>query len=553
MSEMTTPLSTSDFDATETIDDSQPESTTLLRDDHQPSIVIEDTELSTAEALPEQESREVSMTQFFDQSYSNPEVARSASASLIDTFDDNGLWLSGLIQSEHLVIELRQQCSLLTKLVVNQWVRQGETHKLKTLGEALLNEEPSEVTHESTRIMSQLAGILGILRPQTAQRLLKKSCPQLVSNSDLALVHEAQQWVDVGHRLEKTSTDERVFWNRRLREPNGDWDWDSPDARSALKRLNQVLPRDGSEMKLIQRTVPGSWWDLWLEQQPPVTNTVSSDTPMPLATENKAATRRIGSFTLGLVLGVLGMACAGWFAYGSLLNADSITSVDQSNLQSSKEPTQPMTDISVVNEPQAPPIRESLSELRAVLKMTPETAVSASLPKAVAEPVSKPTIAMHVPVQTAQPNIEKAPTIRSAKQPQAKEIVREKERLNYVAKHPEVKRLHSLVKGSSLRENESIMQGRSSVAPSGSPIHQNLLHLLILDPPDQADMRLAATKFALRRLPTSELVSLFDTCLYSGSPNELEVRQCASLLLELPGDRITENERKLLSTLVSAP
>jgi hypothetical protein len=184
--------------------------------------------------------------------------------------------------------------------------------------------------------------------------------------------------------------------------------------------------------------------------------------------------------------------------------------------------------------------------------MTTESAISTSLPKAVAKSESRPAsaIAMHNPVSIA-PNIETVTTIRSAKQPQAKEIIREKERLTFAAEHPEVKRLHSLVKGSSLRENDSIMQGRSSVAPSGSPIHQNLLHLLILDPPNQADMRLAATKFALRRLPVSELVSLFDICLYSGSPNELEVRQCASLLLELPGDRITENERKLLSTMVA--
>ncbi len=545
---MITPPSSSDSDLTESIDDSQPESVALMEDDHRTAILIEAPEATEAESSPELEDTELSMTQFFDQSYSNPKEARSASASLIDTFDDNGLWLSGLIQSEHLVIELRQQCSLLTNLVVNQWVRKGETYKLKTLGEALLNEEATEITHESTRIMSLLAGLLGILRPQTAQKLLKKSSPQLVSNLDLELVHEAQQWVEVGSRLVKASTDERIFWNRRLREPNRDWDWDSPDARSALKQLNHVLPRDGSELKLIQQTVPGSWWDLWLEQQPPVTDTVTSDAPMPQATENKAATRRTGSFTLGLVLGVLGMACAGWFSHGSLLDSDSTTSAKLST-QDSALLTE---EASVGNEYQIPPIRDSIRELRAALKMTPEPSVLASIPKTEAITESKLTsvFTLHSSV-LAEQKVENSPYIRSTKQPQAKEIVRAKERSAYVAKHPELKHLHSLVKGGSLRENDSIVQGRSTVAPFGSPTYQNLLYLLILDPPDYADMRLATTKFALRRLPASELVPLFDICLYSGSPNELEIRQCARLLLELPEDRITENERKRLSTMVS--
>ncbi len=95
------------------------------------------------------------------------------------------------------------------------------------------------------------------------------------------------------------------------------------------------------------------------------------------------------------------------------------------------------------------------------------------------------------------------------------------------------------------------MQGKSSVAPYGSQLHQDLLRMLILDPPEQAEMRLTSTKLALRSLPTPEIISLFDLCLYPDSPNEIEVKQCVSLLLDLPSDNMTEAQRKQLQAMAS--
>jgi hypothetical protein len=45
---------------------------------------------------------------------------------------------------------------------------------------------------------------------------------------------------------------------------------------------------------------------------------------------------------------------------------------------------------------------------------------------------------------------------------------------------------------------------------------------------------------------------LFDLCDYPGSPNEIEIKECANLLLELPETSITEAHRRVLNKIVSA-
>jgi hypothetical protein len=60
------------------------------------------------------------------------------------------------------------------------------------------------------------------------------------------------------------------------------------------------------------------------------------------------------------------------------------------------------------------------------------------------------------------------------------------------------------------------------------------------------------TKLALHSLPVDDTVMLFDLCDYPGSPNEIEIKECANLLLELPETSITEAHRRVLNKIVSA-
>ena len=546
MSEMTTFSSTGEDDSTVPEDNTPPNADTSMEDADPSSEASCRSEVISEETLSLMQNTESGMDRFFEQSYSCPEVAKSASLSLIEAFDDKGLWLASLVQPEHLVRELRQQCSLLTGLVITQWVRQGETHKLKMLGEALLAEPISVSNHDSGQIMVLLADLLGILRPQTARHLLEASRPQLWDTHDLSMIREAQQWVNVGRLLEAIPPDERVFWNRRLREPQNDWDWESAEARMALQRLGRTLPRDGDDLQLIQQTVPGCWWDMWHDQPAPVPSITASTTTsstIPVISPPPAtppAPRKRGSFTLGLLLGVLSMGAAGFY-FAPWPGTSSLTATEQTSERLAQTTPENDTAPESANEPPAPPIRESLHQLKSVLNLTPEMIAAADPGSA------KPTAGAVASANTS----EVPPTIKPARQANPKELAREKERLAFAQKHPELKRLYNLIRGSSLREDNGLMQGRSGVAPLGSQLHQDLLRMLILDPPEQAEMRLTSTKLALRSLPTPEIISLFDMCLYPDSPNEIEVKECVSLLLDLPSDNMTEAQRKQLQAMAA--
>lgn len=498
----------------------------------------DDDDLFNSESLSLLKNTESGMNRFFEQSYTNPEVARSASKSLIDAFDDKGLWLANLVHPDHLVQELRQQCASLTTLVVTQWVRQGETHKLKMLGESLLR-QTTPLTQEGGRITALLAGLLGILRPQIAQNLLETSRPHLVDENDLSLLRDAQQWVEVGRLLDKTPPDERVFWNRRLREPKSDWNWETAEARLALQRLSQSLPKESANLQIIQNAVPGCWWDLWRAQSDQEQATASS--ALLQQTKTKPQSRR-GSFTLGLLLGVAAVLAAGWIylvASGVTVQRLLGTSLQSAMLSSASETSEDVDDGTP-----APPIRESLRQLKSVLSKTTLAGVKPSLAAS-----STRAVASSASADTA--SSDGSTMVRGARQPHPKEISREKERLAFSQKYPDARRLHSLARDGTWRENANLVQGRTGAAPQGSMVHRNLLRLLILDPPEQADVRIAATKLAVRSLQPSELISLFDLCLYPDSPNEIEVKQCAELLLELPDENMSVEQRRHLQQLLA--
>ena len=418
------------------------------------------------EKLPLISDSEPNIERFIEQSYTSPTSARMASQSLIETFDDKGLWLASLVQPAHLAAELRQQCSELSSLVIMQWVRQGETHKLKRLSETLLAEPPARRTRETARIMAVLAGLLGILRPSTAQKLINCAIPYLSDLADGSLLRDARQWVEAGRVLEQSSPEERIFWNRHLREPGNDWDWDSAKARLALRHLADILPSEGQALHVFQGAVPGYWWDLWRNPR-----AAPHDNQLALMAAS-SNTRKSGGFGPGLIIGIAATLAIGWFSMS------------------------------------------------------------------------------YWPPRADQANAS-APLNATAPSSQPKSALRAAALAKHAAANLDARRLVSLVKNSSYRENATLIQGGNSVAPRGSPTYQGLIHWLILDPPQHADVRLAVTKLALHSLPVEDTISLFDLCYYPGSPNEIEIKQCSNLLLELPDTSITGTHRVILNKIIS--
>ena len=487
--------------------------------------------------------REPDLVAYFEHNYITPASAKAASRTLIDAFDDKGLWLASLIQPLHLSRELSQNCSDLTRLVILQWVRQGETHKLKLLGETLLSVKDSQLSQETTRMMMVLAGLLGMLRPSTAQKLAARAAPRMTDIADVELVSDATRWVEAGAILESSSTEERVFWNRRLREPDAGWDWDTTEARLALSHLAKVLPREGHLHELFQNAIPGCWWDLWREQVLHPRQLPS--TPMLMAPEDVSdfrtrqnsagsAGNRKGSFKGGLAAGIAASVILGGAALIVLADAEedrrprvSSTPSSHNAAKTAPQALESRKTESSSDTAGAPPIRDSLRYLKAVLAGGSASSRSAGRVAASGSSAKKSSASLPAP-----PNM-------------SKKELRERERVIFEHDHPEIQKLFSLLKDGSLRQHESLLQGESGAAPSGSKEHQLLLQWLLLDPPEQADTRLTATKLAMRDLPVEETVNLFDLCFYPGSPNEIEIRQCAGLLQEVSEELTSEQRAKL--------
>jgi hypothetical protein len=486
------------------------------------------------EKLPLISDSEPNIERFIEQSYTSPTSARMASQSLIETFDDKGLWLASLVQPAHLAAELRQQCSELSSLVIMQWVRQGETHKLKLLSETLLAEPPARRTRETARIMAVLAGLLGILRPSTAQKLINCAIPYLSDLADGSLLRDARQWVEAGRVLEQSSPEERIFWNRHLREPGNDWDWDSAEARLALRHLADILPSEGQALHVFQGAVPGYWWDLWRNPR-----AAPHDNQLALMAAS-SNTRKSGGFGPGLIIGIAATLAIGWFSmsyWPPRADQASAAMVHQSPISGKATPIESASSTEEET-PQTPPIRESLRQLQSVLKQAPPAQVGQSKPEV-------------QPFSTPQVGNASAPLNATAPSSQPKSALRAAALAKHAAANLDARRLVSLVKNSSYRENATLIQGGNSVAPRGSPTYQGLIHWLILDPPQHADVRLAVTKLALHSLPVEDTISLFDLCYYPGSPNEIEIKQCSNLLLELPDTSITGTHRVILNKIIS--
>lgn len=460
---------------------------------------------------------EAGLARFCEQAFVDPETARASSQALVAAFEDRGLWLASLVQPVHLLAELRQACSVLTRFMVAQWMRQGETAKLADLGDALVGAQPPVTSQESGQMLALLAGLLGLLCPGKAPAWLDAARPRLKDSEDEALLNEARQWVAVGQLLAPLPVEDRAFWSRHLREPRANLDWNLPESREALRRLAPLLPAEHAGLAVIQAVVPACWWDLLRRPAPVV--------PLPAA-----AVGGLRSFALGMLTGLAAMTlAAGWLLSRPAPVREVVREVSVPIPVPPVAAVVPAVKLAAVTKPQ--------SATRPTEKTEPQVAKP--------QPVAPPP----APVRPPQPVAAVLRPASPGTDPERLRLRRE-EASRMAAAHPGAERLHRLVRTASLREAEPHLQGRSTVATYGSPTHRALLRWLLLDPPEDPTVRRLAAKLAVRLLPVAELCRCLELSLYPGSPNETEARECASLLLDLGAAGMTDGQRELLQGLI---
>lgn len=483
------------------------------------------------------------MDRFCEQAFGSPESAKVGSQALLSAFNDSGLWLANLVQPQHLVAELRQHCCSLTRVVTTQWTHQGETLKMVRLAEALETAQPPVLTHEAGQIMALLASLLGILRPAANQapRWLQLSRPLLKDSVDPHLLAEAAKWVAVGQLLAPLPLEERLFWNRRLRDPLDDWEWESSEALAALRKLREILPAEHSALPVFQAALPPCWWQVWRE---------SAAATAPRSTGSKT----LPTFLLGIATGIACMMIAGgWVLYRLPLPEWVYFQSAQADVAAAVLP--PVAGAPPLPPPAATEPEPPVFDFRPVDELPAATATAAASPAparpapavATVLPPAEPAPAAPLPVATIKrptPVVEK-PAAPQPLSPAMKNRLAEAARLTQGMEGLE--RLHNLVKNGSLREATPLVQGRSSVAAQGSHEHRLLLRCLLLDPPRQAEVQALVSKTAVRTVPYEDLCNTLILCLHSGSPNLAAAQECSELLLAISGDGLPEAERQKLT------
>ena len=455
---------------------------------------------------------------FLSLGQSSPAKALEALARLLKEQAGDPQGLAAQVQPEDLVLEVQLGSSELSGLVLAQWVRLGETAKLKHLADALLAQPPQLMGREMARLMVVLSGVLGILRPALAQRLFEQGQIGLDQRADMALCRDARQWVEAGSLLEEASAQQRSFWNRRLRESASQWDWEGTEARLALGDLGRRAPPEDMDLHLFQRVLPACWWDLWRSRgEAPSGGAARLDRRPRLQVQVQGWSLQ----RVGLAIALTAVLTWALTAFGPLGPSRDALLEDAALAADGQDP--------------APPIRESLRQLKEALRSDSPAASAPAAPVGIGQRVARwlREPGGEGPVPTA-----------------GRKALRQRAAAEFLNEHPQVVRLHQLAKEGTYRENAALIEGSSGAAVSGSPAHAELLQALILDPPLQADSRQVVTKMALHELVPEELAPLFELCSYPGSPNEIEVRECSQLLLDLPNDGLSREMRTRLERIV---
>jgi hypothetical protein len=386
---------------------------------------------------------------------------------------------------EQVLAEIKSGNDRLGHRVVAAWAKDGQVHRLAKLADELLNHAEAQAPSPATLdLMVQLAFFLGIVRPARANRLTEtvQKTAQWQSAHHETTLSEALTWTQAGLLLEPCGMNERVLWNNRLRNPEMDWNWETPEARLALERLQTLLPGAPEPVLDLYRTaVPDCWWDLFertcLNEDRP-SQKIAALTPSPAHASSRWASglRAAALITLGILLGG---ALTTW---GIALRI-----VDLSALGGMQTPVR--LSEHVANLPPLPP----------------------------PPPATTPT-----PTQTAAP-------VASEAVPQPS--WRAQEIAAIQSEFPALERLQRTLATGTLKEAEPILRGGSSIASLRSPSYKALLRWSMVDPPADPEVRRAVIRLFALMPPFKEALPVLEKAAHQGEPYHAEMKEMASILL----------------------
>jgi hypothetical protein len=448
---------------------------------------------------------------FCVQAFSKPDWAVPASAFIGELFEDNEDRLAELARVPDLVIELGCGQAAVACTVASKWATRGETHRLSRLAESVIAAQGTMKNPAAVEVMLALAATLAITRPSRADQLFNAAAPQ-ASEEHAESLADAKRWITAGKSLASSPQEIRDLWDMRLRRPRVAWKWESVEERKALKALSENFDPASELAPLVQKIVPGCWWDLVQqksvseqsiraefaglpppapipESAPAVSEPLSrkpnqwSDDDAPLGVQPKASSA--ARFIFGWACGVFLMFVTFFMAPDAMHRfiKDARQALGSSP---SSEPVSPAAE-----------------------SKTPATSQPAPKP---AQPAASTT--------SAPPPAQGTVPVLSGK------VWRDAQSQKFARHNSSIAHLLARVKRGNWNENQMILSGHNPELPFADERYLQLLVWLHLDPPEDAETRRNLPKLLLERADSSVL-AIWEGLSYPGSPNEEDIRLTA--------------------------
>jgi hypothetical protein len=271
------------------------------------------------------------------------------------------------------------------------------------------------------------------------------------------------------------------------------WNWEDPDARTALRSASSFLPHDPIAVQhLVHAAVPDSWWDLMektcLKQAGPDANEPSS-----LHLSKKLPSK--SSFSKPIKIAAM-VALVG--AVGAALTTESF------NFRSKSPPPQ--------------------------ILQTPS-------PKSAAAPVTPSFNSVKPSPSTPPPSPSRSPQLAPWRLQDIADIQQA---------FPALQRLQNTLHTGTLKVAEPNLKGSSSIASLRTPSYQALLRRAMVDPPENAAVRRAIIRVFTLTPPLSDTLPILEKAAGEGEPYRDEMKEMASIVLSArPMPLSTEHVERL--------
>lgn len=428
-------------------------------------------------------------------------LTRTDSIHLANLLIESRSWPMDKVAVDHLLAEMRAGASAMTRMVLLVWAKDAQVHSLAKLADEIIRHEQEVLASaESLFAVSELSQFLGIVRPFRSNKLNQLAQSHLLNHPELILpeglkdsLDEAEKWTHVGLLLESSSSTERVFWNNRLRNPEMTWNWEDPDARTALRSASSFLPNAPiAVQQLFRAAVPDSWWDLMektcLKQAGADANELSS---LHLSKKLQSKSWFSKPIKIAAMVALVG-------AVGAALTTESF------DFRSKTPPPQILQTPSPKSV--AAPVNPSFNSVKP-------------------SPSNPPPSPSHTP-QLAPWRLQEIADIQQA--------------------FPALQRLQNTLHTGTLKEAEPILKGSSSIASLRTPSYQALLRWAMVDPPEDAAVRRAIIRVFTLTPPLSDTLPILEKAAGEGEPYRDEMKEMASIVLSArPMPLSTEHVERL--------